>query len=224
MDDWHFCSYELRKFLRGWGHNRAAEARKQKSELLGQVSMLDAEADAYGLSAAGWQQRYDLEALLMQLHRQAEVYWRQRGTINWTLKGDSLTAYFFAIANGRRRRCSIDSLLVDGVRVDDPRLILNHVHDFFAGLLAARPASGLVLASDFWGQSNRVSLKDNLALSLPLSVEEIELAINSANLNSASGPDGFSISFFRRFWPALRSLVCAVIQGFCLGTVDISRL
>lgn len=47
------------------------------------------------LSQAGWQSRSDLEGLLMQLHRQAEIYWRQRGSINWTLKGDSLTMYFF---------------------------------------------------------------------------------------------------------------------------------
>ena len=98
---------------------------------MGQVALLDAEADAYWLSQEGWQQKYDLEAMLMQLHRRAEIYWMQRGTINWTLKGDSLTAYFFTIANGRLRRCSIDSLIIDGVRVDDPRLILGHVHNFF---------------------------------------------------------------------------------------------
>ena len=47
------------------------------------------------------------------------------------------------------------------------------------------------------------------------------MAINLANNSS---PDGFSIPFFRRFWSILRPLVCAIIQGFCLGNVDISRL
>lgn len=65
MDDWHFCSYQLRKFLKGWGHNRAAEARKHKTDLAEQVSALDAEADVSGLSEAGWQQRYALEELVM---------------------------------------------------------------------------------------------------------------------------------------------------------------
>ena len=48
--------------------------------------------------------------------------------------------------------------------------------------------------------------------------------MRSANSNSALGPDGFSIPLFRNFWPKLRSLVCNVIQGFCLGIVVISRL
>ena len=58
----------------------------------------------------------------------------------------------------------------------------------------------------------------------PLSDEEIWQVINSANMNAASGPDGFSIPFFKKFWPQLRDLVCKVIQGFWLGTVDVSRL
>ena len=69
-----------------------------------------------------------------------------------------------------------------------------------------------------------VSAEENAALMLALSEEEIFLSISKANVNSASGPDGFSIPFFRKFLPQLRVLLCAIIQGFCLGTVEISRL
>ena len=41
MDDWHYCSYHLHKFLKGWGHNRVAEARKLKLDLLGCPPWLD---------------------------------------------------------------------------------------------------------------------------------------------------------------------------------------
>ena len=70
----------------------------------------------------------------------------------------------------------------------------------------------------------KISADENAALMLPLSDKEIWDVINSANPNAASGPDGFSIPFFRKFWPQLRQLICNVIQGFCLGTIDISRL
>src|ERR1041385_5054809 len=59
---------------------------------------------------------------------------------------------------------------------------------------------------------------------LPLSDEEIDTSVLSSNANSAPGPDGFSITFFQKFWASIRFLVYAIIQGFCLGTVDISRL
>ena len=66
--------------------------------------------------------------------------------------------------------------------------------------------------------------EENAALMVPLSHEEIELVVSSWKPNSASGSDGFSLSFFKKFWPVLKHLVYAIIIGLCLGTVDISRL
>ena len=85
---------------------------------------MDVSVDSSGLSDDGWSLWYNLEAALMQLHQQVEFYWHQRGSINWTLKGDSLTSSFFAIANGRRRQCVIENLRVEGTRVSEPATIL----------------------------------------------------------------------------------------------------
>ena len=191
---------------------------------MGQISSLDEEADVSGLSSAGWSHRYELEGLLMHLHQQAEIYWKQRGSINRVLEGDSPTAYFFAIANGRRRRCSIESLVIDGTKVVDPHLIMDHIFNFFSSLLAAKLVSGLIPSPNLWTQDKRVSEDENAALIISPSAEDIEMAINSANVNSASGPDSFTIPFFKRFWPSLCTPVCKIIQGFWLRTVDISHL
>ena len=179
------------------------EARRQKGSLEAQLADLDALAGGSGLSKSDWAIRYALEDALMQLHQQAEIYWRQRGTLNWTLKGDAPTAYFFAIANGRRRRCSIDSLLINGIKTSDQSQILAHVVEFFSSLLAAKPESGLLVASSLWDTPSRISREENDTLMLPLSDEEIWEVIKSANPNAASGPDGFSIPFFKRFWTRL---------------------
>ena len=68
LDDWHYCSYNLRKFLRGWSRNRAAEDRRTKLFLEAQIASLDLATDTTGLSDDGWVVRYNLEAALMQLH------------------------------------------------------------------------------------------------------------------------------------------------------------
>ena len=60
-----------------------------------------------------------------------------------------MTAYFFAIANGRRRRCYIDSLLIDGVRISDQSLIMSHIVGFYSNLLGSKPDPGLDLCSGF---------------------------------------------------------------------------
>lgn len=119
--------------------------------------------------------------------------------MNWLLKGDSPTAYFFSIANGRRRRCTIDSLLINGVRISYQNLIMSHVVEFFSSFLSAKLDSGFKIAPSFWNDHDKISAEENEALMTPLSEEEIFDTISKANVNSASGPDGFSIPFFRKF-------------------------
>ena len=199
MDDWHQCSYLFRRFLRGWSKNHYAESRRDKARLVAQIGVLDERADSSGLSSTEWQTRYGLEEALLVIHRQEEVYWKQRGTINWTLKGDLPTVYFFAIANGRRRRCFIDSLVIDGVRTSDPPVILRHVVSFFSTLLATKPELGFKLAASFWSPRDQLSSADNESLLIPPTDEEIFETIRSANYNAASGPDGFSIPFSGNF-------------------------
>ena len=159
----------MRKFLRGWSRNHAAEDRRTKAFLENQILELDRAADSTGLSNDGWAIRYNLEAALMQLHLQAEIYWRQRGTLNRTLKGDSPTAYFFATANGRRRRCGINSLIINGVRSSDQSVIMAHVVDFFSMLLGAKPPSGLSISPSLWNMGLKISAEENASLMIPLS-------------------------------------------------------
>jgi mannosylglycoprotein endo-beta-mannosidase len=75
--------------------------------LLSQVEELDRQADGAGLDEEGWALRYHLEDQLLLVDRMEEEYWKQRSRVRWTLEGDSCTKYFHAIANGRRRKCSI---------------------------------------------------------------------------------------------------------------------
>lgn len=92
--------------MRGWGANLGAELRARKGELLDQIKTLDVLADSAGLSADEWLQRYSLEASLMEIYKGEELFWQCRGGQKWLLEGDANTAYFQAIANGRRHKCS----------------------------------------------------------------------------------------------------------------------
>src|SRR4051812_29273179 len=129
-----------------------------------------------------------------------------------------------AIANGRRRRCFISRLLIDGEVVDDLAVISRHVHDFFASLLTAKPTPVVSISPLLWTSDRQVLARDNSDLMMPLSAEEIEQVVFSSKVNSAPGPDGFSVTLFVKFLAVLKPLVVAIIQGFCLGMVDISRL
>ena len=88
--------------MKGWGANLGADLRGRKGALLDQIKVLDGLADGSGLSPDDWTRRYSLEASLMDIYKNEELFWQRRGGQNWLLKGDANTAYFQAIANGRR--------------------------------------------------------------------------------------------------------------------------
>ncbi|KAE8821701.1 hypothetical protein D1007_00107 [Hordeum vulgare] len=94
----------------GWGANLGRDLRERKWALLLAIQALDAHADTAGISPDEWMLRYDLEDQLSTIYTDEEAYWRLRGTQSWVLRGDANTAYFQAIANGRRRRNSIHYL------------------------------------------------------------------------------------------------------------------
>ncbi|XP_071681181.1 uncharacterized protein [Lolium perenne] len=132
IDLWQCVARNLRQFLKGWGTNLGKEKWLFK-DLLSQVEELDRRADVAGLDEEGWALRYHLEDQLILLDRIEEEYWKQRSRVRWTLEGDSCTKYFHAIANGRRRKCSIPRLITPQGEVDDQRDLMEHVYDFYRG-------------------------------------------------------------------------------------------
>uniref|UniRef100_A0A453A370 Reverse transcriptase domain-containing protein n=1 Tax=Aegilops tauschii subsp. strangulata TaxID=200361 RepID=A0A453A370_AEGTS len=113
------------------------------------------------------------------------------------LQGDANTAYFQAIANGRRRRNTIPLLWDGATLLQRPADIRAHVDGFYRALFAAPPRGGLALAPHFWVGPQCVSAADNAALTAPFSEEEVWLAIKGMNPSSAPGPDGLPVKFFQ---------------------------
>lgn len=89
--------------MRGWGANVGRDLKIRKGSLLADIQVLDLQANTAGLSPEEWALRYNLEDELLEIYRKEQEYWRRRGSLNWVLFGDANTAYFQAIANGRRR-------------------------------------------------------------------------------------------------------------------------
>ena len=120
------------------GANLGKADRVLKEGLLAQVRALDLQADTVGLDDEGWAMRYHLEGQLTHLDKVEEEYWRQRSRLNWLLKGDANTAFFHAIANGRRRKCAISRLITDQGIVTEPMALQAHIYDFYRALMGAQ--------------------------------------------------------------------------------------
>ena len=221
---WSAAAAKLRAFLRGWGANFGSESKKERAKILAQIATLDAEANVHMFSEQEWALRYALEEQVLSILRAEEEYWRRRGGIKWVTKGDANTGYFHAFANGRKRKGSILRLNHGDRVLITQAEICNHIYDFFIGLLGTAEEKQLCLREDLWGPHERVSQEENAGLVLSFLPEEIDRALSSMKTGTAPGPDRWPVEFFKKFWPSLKNVLHAIINGFALGQVDLARL
>jgi hypothetical protein len=61
---------------------------------------------------------------------------------------------------------------------------------------------------------------------LACSLYELELdsIVNEMKTDTAPGPDGFPVTFFKRFWAPLKHGILHILNDFVLGCIDIARL
>jgi hypothetical protein len=197
-DWWAAMSSGLRQYLRGWSRNIGKIQRDQKQVLLDQIKLLDERADEEGLQEDEWAFRFYLEEQLLNLFRVEEEYWRQRGRVRWALQGDANTAYFHAVANGRRRKCLISRLEMEGGTISSKLDIQEQIYAFYRQLLGTEAARSCGLAANAWEAHARVSNDENLLLELTFSEEELEGVIKAMKTDTAPGPDGFPVAFFQK--------------------------
>ena len=177
------------------------------------------------LFRSGWALRYYLEDQIVQLDSMEEEYWRQRSRIRWTLEGDSCTAFFHAIANGRRRKCMIPRLVSENGDISDQQELVEHVYRFYQGLMGAQGEDrAFSLHHDIWSADKRISEEENKDLERSFTMEELDSVLEDMNPDSAPGPDGLPVMFFKKFWEILRGPILDILNDFALGRVDIARL
>jgi hypothetical protein len=80
------------------------------------------------------------------------------------------------------------------------------------------------LAHNLWDPESQILEGENRELELTFTSAELDEVLASMKPDSAPGPDGFPVLFFKRFWGIFRGPILQILNDFTLGRVDISRL
>lgn len=153
-----------------------------------------------------------------------EIHWKQRAGKYWVLQGDANTQLFHQFANGRRRKSKIIALQADDVEIQGQSNISKHIVSFYKELFGHSSWSSLKLGSSFWPNSYKVSESDSALLVRMFEEKKIMLALSEMKCNSAPGPNGFSMLFFKKFWGDIKDDVMNLFNDFWEGQLDIKRL
>jgi mannosylglycoprotein endo-beta-mannosidase len=87
---------------------------------------------------------------------------------------------------------------------DEPKMLSTHPH--------------------LWAGPRCVSSLENEELMRSFTLEELDAVLKETKIDTAPGPDGLLVLFYKKFWPMLRRPVLQILNGFAMGTVDIARL
>lgn len=146
------------------------------------------------------------------------------GGEQWLLKGDRNTSFFHGIANGRKRKNHIFSLHSGEDQITDRGQIQEHIYEYYKKLFGKEPLRNIHLSLGVWDDNLRLSDEDNVNLVKPFTWEEVDEVLKSMKVNTAPGPDGFPVGFYKQLWSEFRPLIKEMLDDLYKGRLDTDRI
>ena len=130
LDIWQNKIRRLRQFLGGWAKNKSGHYKKEKKELISKLDTLDQKAEFQTLNQWEVDLKQTLKTRLIQLLREEEIKWYQRGETTKLLYGDMNTKYFHLVANGKHRKMRIFQLEDGGKIIKGDEQLKKYITDY----------------------------------------------------------------------------------------------
>ncbi|XP_020676647.1 uncharacterized protein LOC110095446 [Dendrobium catenatum] len=147
------------------------------------------------------------------------TWWKQRAKVKWINEGDQNSKFFHSFASARKNVNFIASIKDDlGNLFDNHNEIEEVLIHYFKNKWSEK---NCILNG--WPENTKCpDDQDRLTLCKDFSIEEVEEALKGTTACTAPGEDGVSYSFFKSYWPIIKSDLWKAIQLFLL-TADMNK-
>ncbi|CAN1184317.1 Transposon TX1 uncharacterized 149 kDa protein [Linum perenne] len=204
----------LKGDLSKWNREVFKKVEVQIARVLDGIKKLDVLDERRALSEEGRILRCRLKCTLLQVWKQEYVMWKQRSREKWVLDGDRNTRFFQQVASHNRRCNRVEELWIEGRLVQGHRDLLRAIPDFYMNLYSEE---SLIRPFPQAVEFDKLSSEEAATLIEPFSEEEVWKVIAFSSGDKAPGPDGFHMSFFKKFWSILKGAegVCPAACSLC---------
>jgi hypothetical protein len=95
------------------------------------------------------------------------------------------------------------------------------IYKFYKQLFGSQTRSTVSLSGGGgWRLQGRKTQADNEELTKPFTEEEVKKVVFEMRENSAPGPDGFSVSFYKSSWGTVKGELMNMVNDFYMGNLD----
>ncbi|KAF7821771.1 reverse transcriptase [Senna tora] len=176
------------RHLKQWNRDEVGSIQRKIQSINDQLLALQQIDDNNSMSSQRLAQQDKLQHEMEFYLDCEESMWAQKARMSWLVNGDRNTSYFHNIVNKRRIQNSISAIKDDnGEWVDG----FQQKYDI------------PVLTEDHKWKLNKSFTK-----------EEFSLAFNQMRVDSAPGPDGLNVRFFKHFWAVVKEDVFSMLHAF----------
>lgn len=135
----------------------------------------------------------------------------QKSRFKWALDGDENSKFFHGIVTSNVASNRIHGLMIEGMWITDPEIIKKHYAAHFRDRFTYTPWDKPAF---FIKGIKRISSEEADVLMIPFTALEIKSAVWECDGNKAPGPDGFNLSFIKRYWGLLEADFLDVFKYF----------
>ncbi|GFZ16285.1 hypothetical protein Acr_25g0006940 [Actinidia rufa] len=161
-----------------------------------------------------------LRAKAINLAKAEMSYCSQLAKANFLKNCDKGTKFFHNMIKSRRMNGNIPSItLEDGSRSTSNRQVSDAFVQHYIELLGTKRQC-MGFNPDIVSRGRKLEADQVIALTLPVSEEDVKSALFSIGEDKAPGPDGFSSCFFKKAWDIVGSdFTTAVLEFFSSGQI-----
>ena len=161
------------------------------------------------------------ESELSAIFRQELDGIKIRSRAKWLEEGEKPSRFFFKLGRERFDRNFVYSMHdLNGAEVSDRADLIKAHEDFYANLFSRDEIDLSIQQELFSNLSLRLSEEDRDKCERLLSLPELTAALGNMSKNKSSGPDGFSVEFYSKFWSLLGPILVEVIN-LCYDDFDL---
>ena len=186
--------------------------------------MLDKKAENEALLQWEIDLKQTLKSRLIQLLREEEIKWYQRGKTTKILQGDMNTKYFQLIANGKHRKTRIFQLEDGDKIIKGDEELKKYITNYYRGLFGPSENSFLTIDENRREDIPQVTDDESESLIAMFTQEEVRTAILQMEHNKAPGLDGFPAEFYQAFWETIKDDLMSLFQDFYEGILPLFSL